>query len=240
MIKGLFSQKTLTIPSGTKIFGYASGSTSSLTDYTTSTTLTKTGEQWLDFIETITGWQVSAIASEYNTFKLDSFTPNLFKVYSLSLANILGFIKDQLYTKDSNNEIVSTYWGSFKLVLGGSEYTIGTKKYTSVLQKCENEPTRPIESVVLVSGPVTDYIQAYDNQKFNLESVLNHFSKKVNFDQFNAFNCVGIGSTVTNANIPQLAFSTKTLRVGMLNSHFKTDLIPSKSMNKISYFVMEV
>jgi len=241
MIKGLFSQKTLTIASGTKIFGYASDSSTTLIDYTTSTTLTKTGQDWLIFIESITGWQVSPILSEYNTFKLSSFAPNSFKVYSLSLANILGFVKDQLYSKDANNEIASTYWGSFKLVLGGSEYTINGKKYTSVLQKCENESTRQIESVNLVGfGPAMDYIQTYDNQKFTLDSVLNHFSKQDNFKQFNAFNCVGIGSIVTNANIPQLAFSTKTLRVGMLNSHLKTDLIPSKSMNKISYFVMEV
>ena len=80
MIKGLFSQKTLTIASGTKIFGYASDSSTTLIDYTTSTNLTKTGVEWLAFIETTTGWQVSAILSEYNTFKEDSYAPNRFKI----------------------------------------------------------------------------------------------------------------------------------------------------------------
>lgn len=238
MIKGLLSSRTLTISNGTKIFGYASDSSTTLIDYTTSASLTKTGVEWLAFIETITSWQVSPTINEFNIFKEDSATPNRFKIYDQGLATLLGFIKDTLYSKDANNEIVSTYWGAFKLVLDGSK----TDKWTQKVNFKEKKPNRKVDSQFLVGiGPVSDYIKIYDNSSFTFESRLVHQSREVNLKQFIDYNYVsGVGQTVTQVNIPQLALTTKTLKFGLLDTHFIKDESNLPLYCKFSVIVQEV
>lgn len=238
MIKGLLSSRTLTIWTGTKIFGYASGSTTTLTDHTTSTSLTKTGAEWLEYIETKTGWQVNPRINEFNIFQEDSNTPNRFKIYNQSLATLLGFVKDTLYSKDANNEIVSTYWGAFKLVLDGSK----TDKWTQKVNFKEKKSNRKIDSQFLVGiGPVSDYIETYDNSSFTFESRLIHQSREVSLKQFINYNYVsGVGQTVTQVNIPQLALTTKTLKFGLLDTHFIKDESNLPLYCKFSVIVQEV
>lgn len=238
MIKGLLSARTLTINSGTKIFGYASGSTTTLTDHTISTTLTKTGTQWLDYIEAVTGWQVNSVLDEYNIFKGDSFIPNRFKIYNTNLANLLGFIKDTLYSKDANNEISSVYWGAFKLVLNGSKY----ENLEQILTFKGKKANRKIESKMLAGiGPVSDYIKTYDTSSFTFESRLIHQSKEENLKQFIEYNLVsGIGQIVTAVNIPQLSLTSKTLRVGLMDTHFVDDDSKKPLQCKFSVIVTEV
>ena len=237
-IKCLLSSRTLTIISGTKIFGYASGSATTLTDHTILTSLTKTGVEWLAYIKTITGWQVSPILNEYNVFFLDSFTPNKFKIYNQNLATLLGFIKDTLYSKDVNNEISSFYWGAFKLVLNGSKY----ENMEQILTFKGKKANRKIESKILVGlGPVSDYIKAYDNSNFTFESRLIHQSKEENLKQFVDYNTVsGVGQIVTSYNIPQLALTTKNLKIGLMDTHFVDDDSKKPLFCKFSIVVMEV
>lgn len=237
-IKCLLSSRTLTINSGTKIFGYASGSTTTLTDHTTSTTLTKTGVDWLAYIETVTGWQVAPTDNEFNIFKVDTFAPNRFKIYDQSLATLLGFIKDTLYLKDANNEISSVHWGAFKLVLNGSKY----ENMEQILTFKGKKANRKIESKMLVGlGPVSDYIKTYDNSNFTFESRLIHQSKEENLKQFIDYNTVsGVGQIITANNIPQLTLTTKSLKVGLMDTHFVDDDSKKPLFCKFSVIVMEV
>lgn len=242
MIRALLSSKLLTIPTNTKIFGYASGSTTSLTDYTTSTSLSKTGAEWLAFVESITGWQCESYQAgttkgEFNVFFEHSNMPNKFKIYDSSLANLLGFTKDVTYSKNANNEIVSSFWGAYKLVLGGSVYLSST----SILTVCKAEALRVIEGKILIGiGPVQDYIKAYDNMKYKLISFQNDLTKQPNLLNFLDYNTtLGIGETVTQINIPILAILGKTLKFGMFESHFKKDEFGPTSY-EFSCLVMEV
>lgn len=244
MIKCLMSEKKITIQSGVKIFGYASGPTSTLTDYITSGILSKTGKEWLEFIETTTTWQTdsySTAMTEFVRFFEDSFTPNKFIIYDATLANLLGFEVNSLYVKNSDNEIVSDFWGAFRLILSGAE----SGNYKSILSKCENKPQMNFDTIQTAGkGPVGDYYSLYDNLIFTLESKMVHFSKYEMMKTFFAFNCVGQGQIVTPINIPKLTnaiiASGKVLRVGRENSGLTSDLYPEKDFNKFSVIVQEV
>lgn len=244
MIKCLMSEKKLTIQSGVKIFGYASGVSTTIIDYTTSGTLSKDGQEWLEFIETITGWQTdsySTVMTEFVRFFEDTFAPNRFIIYDVSLANLLGFNDNSLYVKDSNNQIVSDFWGAFRLILSGAEHG----NYKSILVSSQNKPQMNFDTIQTAGkGPIGDYYSLYDNLVFTLESKMVHFSKYEMMKTFFAFNCVGQGQIVTPINIPKLTnaviWSGKTLRVGRENSGLISDTYPEKDFNKFEVIVQEV
>lgn len=244
MIKCLMSEKKLTIQSGVKIFGYASGVSTTIIDYTTSGILSKTGKEWLEFIETTTIWQTDSYSTEMTEFVRffeDSNIPNRFIVYDESLANLLGFLDNSLYIKDSNNQIVSDFWGAFRLILSGAEYG----NYKSILTTSANKPQMNFDTIQTAGkGPVGDYYSLYDNLIFNLESKMVHFSKYEMMKTFFAFNCVGQGQVITPVNIPKLTnaiiASGKVLRVGRQNSGLTSDTYPEKDFNKFEVIVQEV
>lgn len=242
MIKCLMSEKKITINSGTKIFGYASGSTTTLTDHTTSTTLTKTGVEWLEYIEATTAWTANYSKSEFNIFEAGGSTiPNRFKIYDQGLANLLGFEVNSLYVKNSDNEIVSDFWGAFRLIVSGAE----SGNYKSILVSSQNKPQMNFDTIQTAGkGPICDYYSLYDNLIFTLESKMVHFSKYEMMKTFFAFNCVGQGQIVTPINIPKLTnaiiASAKVLRVGRQNSGLTSDTYPEKDFNKFEVIVQEV
>jgi hypothetical protein len=244
MIKCLRGEKKLTIGPGVKIFGYASGSSETLTDYTTTSILSKTGTHWLYSIRTITGWATDSYNTEMTEFVRffeDLYIPNKFIIYDSELANLLGFRVNTTYTKNSDNEIVSEFWGAFRLIVSGAEYG----NFKSILSKCENKPQMSFNTVQTAgNGPISDYYSLYDNLIFTLESKMVHFSKNEMMKTFFEFNCVGQCQIVTPINIPKLsnavAASGKVLRVGREDSGLTSDLYPEKDFNKFSVIVQEV